>query len=107
MLIWEYSDVPPLIRADNDPTAIGIRIAMINSLLFFIFIIFHFSFSLIIDLLYEGLEKIMSLQRLTSNESLYGRNLIAYPVQLIVKNSKIILLKLINCLRRHSSYVIV
>lgn len=49
----------------------------------------------------------MSLQRLTSNESLYGRNLIAYPVQLIVKNSKIILLKLINCLRRHMSYAIV
>ena len=38
MLIWEYMDIFPLNSAENVPTAIGIRIAMIKVLLSLIFI---------------------------------------------------------------------
>ena len=41
LFIWEYNDVLPLKRADNVPTAMGIRIAMMKALLFFIGIILH------------------------------------------------------------------
>ena len=42
LFILEYNDMFPLKRADNVPTAMGIRIEMIKALLFFIFIIFNF-----------------------------------------------------------------
>ena len=38
LFIVEYNDELPLKRADNVPTARGIRMAMIRVLLFFIFI---------------------------------------------------------------------
>lgn len=42
LFILEYNDMFPLNRADNVPTAMGIRMEMIKVLLFFIFIIFNF-----------------------------------------------------------------
>ena len=40
LFIVEYNDIFLLKRADNVPTAIGMRIAIIKALLLFIFIVF-------------------------------------------------------------------